>query len=67
MPPSQSNALQLGIIFDSYSTATTKELTQHRRGEPGRRTHITSPEQSMKKGKDWESFLHNAENKTELQ
>ena len=27
-PPSQSNPLQLEIIFDSYSTATIKELTQ---------------------------------------
>ena len=27
-PPIQSKQLQLGIIFDSYTTTTTKELTQ---------------------------------------
>lgn len=68
MPPSQSKPKQLGIICDSYSTATAKELTQQRRsgGVSGRRTHITSPEQSMPRGKDWDLFLHNAESKTKL-
>lgn len=66
LPPSSSKPLELGIIFDSYSTVTTKELTQNRRGTPGRRIHITGSEQSMPKGKDWDSFLHNSENKTDL-
>jgi hypothetical protein len=65
-PPSHSRPQQLGIIFDSYSTATTKELTQTCRGAPGRRIHITSSEKRMPKGKDWDSFLRNSENKTEL-
>ena len=51
LPPSQSKPLQIGIIFDYYSTATTKQLTQRRRGVSGRITHITSPEQSMPKVK----------------
>ena len=66
LPLSDSKPLQLGIIFDSYSAVTTKELTQRRRGIPGRRTHITSSEQSMPKRKDWDSFLRNSENKTEM-
>ena len=57
LPASDSKPQQLGIIFDSYSTATMKELTKHRRGTPGRRTLITSSEQDMPKGKDWDSFL----------
>ena len=61
-PPIQSKSLQLGIIFDSYTTTTTKELTQRRRGVSGRRTH----EKSMPRGKDWDLFLNNSENKTEL-
>ena len=65
LPPSQSKSKQLGIIFDSYSTATTKQLTQRHRGTSGRRIHIKSPEQSMPGGKDWDLFLHNSENKTE--
>jgi hypothetical protein len=40
-------ALSLGIIFDSYRTATTKELTQNRRGSCGRRVHIGGPEQGI--------------------
>ena len=66
LPASDSKPQQLGIIFDSYSKATMKELTQRRRGTPGRRTRITSSEQDMPKGKDWDSFLRNSENKTEL-
>ena len=66
LPPRQSKPLRIGIIFDSYSIATRKQLTQRRRGVSDRITHITSPEQSMPKGKDWDSFLQNAENKTEL-
>ena len=66
LPLSDSKPLHLGIIFDSYNAVTTKELTQRRRGIPGRRTHITSSEQSMPKKKDWDSFLRNSENKTEM-
>ena len=66
LPPIQSKPLQIGIIFDSYNIATTKQLTQRRRGVSSRRTHITSTEQSMPKGKDWDLFLQNSENKTEL-
>ena len=53
LPPSKSKPVQLGIIFDSYCTVTTKELTQIRRGTPGRRIYITNADQSMPRGKDW--------------
>ena len=66
MPQSKFKPRDLGIIFDSYSTATTKELTQIRRGTVGRRIHITSSEQSMPRAKDWNMFPRNSENKTEL-
>ncbi len=65
-PPPNTEPISLGIIFDSYKSTTTKQLTQARRGVPGKRIFITSAEQSMPKGKDWDSFLKNSENKTEL-
>ncbi len=58
--------LRLAIVFDSYKTSNIKQLTQLRRGMPGRRIFITSPHQSMPKQNEWSSFLHNPENKTEL-
>eukprot|EP00794_Sanderia_malayensis_P008248 gene8248-9129_t len=61
-----TNAQSLAIIFDSYRISTIKQLTQSRRGTPGRRVHITSMEQIMPKGKDWDAFLRNRENKIEL-
>ncbi|XP_068213181.1 uncharacterized protein [Palaemon carinicauda] len=68
LPPSSSKPLEVGIIFDSYGTATTKELTQIRRagGTPGRRVHIKNADQSIPTGKDWNSFLTIGENKSEL-
>eukprot|EP00794_Sanderia_malayensis_P020787 gene20787-22825_t len=61
-----TNTQSLVIIFDSYRIGTIKQLTQSRRGTPGRRVHITSMEQIMPKGKNWDAFLRNRENKIEL-
>eukprot|EP00794_Sanderia_malayensis_P002977 gene2977-3431_t len=61
-----TNSQSLAIIFDSYRISTIKQLTQSRRGTPARRVHITSMEQIMPKGKDWDAFLRNMENKIEL-
>ena len=65
-PPQQFSPQSLGIIFDSYTTSTTKQLTQRRRGNPDRRVYITSAKQCMPKSSDWDSFLRNGENKSEL-
>ena len=61
----KSRPLQIGIIFDLIHIPTAKQLTQCRRGVSSRRTYITSTELSMPKGKDWDLFLQNSENKTE--
>eukprot|EP00794_Sanderia_malayensis_P005787 gene5787-6485_t len=66
MPDVSANAQSLAIIFDSYRISTIKQLTQSRRGTPGRRVHITSMEQIMPKGKDSDAFLRNRENEIEL-
>ena len=65
-PGRDSFPLRLGIVFDCYKESNIKQLTQLRRGMPGRRVFITSPHQSMPKQNEWSSFLHNPENKTEL-
>ena len=45
---------------------TTKYLSQLRRGRSRRTIIIESAIQTMPKGKDWQLFLCNSENKTEL-
>ena len=57
---------KVAIIFNCYNGHSTKHLTQLQRGAPEKRVFITSANQSMPKGKQWEEFLHNSLNKTEL-
>eukprot|EP00794_Sanderia_malayensis_P016352 gene16352-17996_t len=51
---------------DGLLSSHVKQLTQLRRGTPGKRVYISSSQQSMPSGKAWQTFLHNSENKTEL-
>ena len=65
-PSRDSHPAKLGIIFDCYTRSHIKQLTQLRRGTPGKRVYISSSQQSMPSGKAWQTFLHHPENKTEL-
>ena len=65
-PSRDSHPAKLGIIFDCYTRSHVKQLTQLRRGTPGKRVYISSSQQSMPSGKAWQAFLHHPENKTEL-
>ena len=66
LPSPSVRAISLGIIFDNYKNDSVKQLTQHRRGNQGRRVFISSKEQTMPRKKYWDYFLRNAENKTSL-
>ena len=50
------------IIFDSYNSTSTKQSTQIKRGQPGRRVYITSMMQKMPTRDDWDKFLNKGEN-----
>ena len=56
----------LTIIFDSYNSTPITQSTQIKRGQPGRRVYITSMMQKMLTRDDWDKFLNNVENKSEL-
>ena len=66
MPKNASGVGILCIIFDSYRDSTIKQFTQMRRGKPGRNVYITNMKQKMSKNKDWNNFLRNSHNKTEM-
>ena len=65
-PTQDKEPSEVGINFDSYKVTTTKQLTQMRRGTPGKVDHISSRSQFMPNGSDWDCFLLNAENKSHL-
>ena len=65
-PTQDEEPSEVGIIFDSYKVTTTKQLTQMRRGTPGKVIHISSQSLFMPNGSDWDCFLFNAENKSPL-
>ena len=65
-PPRSANPLSIKIIMDTYAQSRIKELTQKRRGKPGKSVCISGAEQEMPSQRDWEGFLHNTDNKTEL-
>ena len=55
------------IIMDTYDDNRIKEMTQTSRGNSGRRIFISNEGQTMPQNtNDWNSFLNNGENKTEL-
>ena len=54
------------IIFDSYNSTSIKQSIQIKRGQPGRRVYITSMMQKMPTRDDWDKFLNNGGNKSEL-
>ena len=56
----------LTIIFDSYNSTSIKQSIQIKRGQPGRRVYITSMMQKMPTRDDWDKFLNNGGNKSEL-
>ena len=56
----------LTIIFDSYNSTSIKHSTQIKRGQSGRRVYITSMMQKMPTRDDWDKFLNNGGNKSEL-
>ena len=56
----------LTVIFGSYNSTSRKQSTQIKRVQPGRRVYITSMMQKMTTRDDWDKFLNNGENKSEL-
>ena len=54
-PSRDSSPLRLDIIFDCYKESNIKQLTQLRRGMPGRQTFLTSPQQNMPRQTEWNS------------
>ena len=54
------------IIFDSYNSTSITQSTQIKRGQPGRRVYITSMMQKLLTRDDWDKYLNNGENKSEL-
>ena len=66
MPKNTSKVGKLFIVFDSYRNSSIKQLTQLRRGTPGRNIYITNIKQKMPKSGDWNNCLRNGHNKTEM-
>ena len=56
----------LAIIFDSYNSTSITQSTQIKRGQPGRRVYITVMMQKILTRDNWDNFLNNGENKSEL-
>ena len=56
----------LKIIFVSYNSASLKQLIQIKRVQPCHRVYIKSMMQKMLTRDDWDKFLNNGENKSEL-
>ena len=65
-PPDSFNPKAVIIVMDTYADGRIKGNTQSTRGDQGRKVCITGGNQLTPTGKDWESFLANGENKTEL-
>ena len=60
------NAAKVIVVMDTYGKNQIKEMTQRRRGVPGRRIIITNKIQAMPKAGEWDTFLASVENKMEL-
>ena len=52
------------IVLDAYNNTSIKQLDQKRSAKP---IYITSMMQKMPKQDDWNKFLNNEENKSELE
>ena len=65
-PPKCCNPSSLVIVMDTYGKHKIKAMTQKRRGHSERKVLITEKGQSMPKGKDWNTFLQNGDNRTQL-
>ena len=65
-PLNDPKPLSIEIINDTYKADSIKSGTRYKRGETTKRIHIRSWDQKMVKGKDWQSFLNNIDNKNDL-
>ena len=66
-PQEYLHPASIQIIMDTYDYNRIKEMTQTSRGISGRRIFISNEGQTMPQNtNDWNNFLNNGENKTEL-
>ena len=66
-PQEYLHPASIQIIMDTYDDNRIKEMTQRSRGISGRRIFISNEGQTIPQNtNDWNNFLNNSENKTEL-
>ena len=65
-PPRNTDAIQVGLINDTYKADSVKGGTRKDRGESGLRVQIDGFDQHMLQGNKWQEFLNSGENKEEL-
>ena len=66
--PLENEAIEVHIVNDQYWKCSTKNDTRLARGdgEISYMVHVKSVDQKMLKGKDWNDFFYNGENKEDL-
>lgn len=65
-PPKDSEAIQVGLINDTYKVDSIKGGTRKERGESGLKVKIDGFDQLMPQGNKWQGFLNIGQNKEEL-
>ena len=65
-PPRGCNAVEVGLINDTYKKDSVKEGTRLERGASGQKVTISGFDQNMLQGNKWQEFLNSGENKEEL-
>ena len=65
-PPKDSEAIQVGLVNDTYKADSIKGGTRKERGESGLKVKIDGFDQHMLQGSKWQEFLNSGQNKEEL-
>lgn len=65
-PPKDVEAIQVGLINDTYKADSIKGGTRKERGESGLKVKIDGFDQHMLQGNKWQEFLNSGQNKEEL-